>query len=148
MKFITSEYEPNTGVSMVKVKHRNRIFVGTSAVHPDDKAYASTYTGGAIAEIRANIKALKYELRVLKKETKEWTKFLNACTNCKKFDKESDTAKVVYRQYNKQLKKIERVKQEIEFLKEQEVYIIDIRAKYIEKRIKEAEDKAKEINQN
>ena len=101
----------------VLVKHLGRTFVGTAKLHPDDQANQSELVGGSIAETRARIKALQYERKLLKEKYKECQNFVKACECYKNFDKDSQAAKVMYRQLNRKKRNIEKLTEEIDLLK-------------------------------
>ena len=100
------------------VKHLGRTFVGSAKLHPDDQNTRSELVGGSIAETRAIIKALQYERKLLKEKYKEYQNFVKACECYKNFDKDSQTAKVMYRQLNRRKRNIEKLTEKIDLLKE------------------------------
>lgn len=106
MKFISSSYNPDTGKSEVTMQHLGVKFTGTAQIHPDDWENASSYEGCFIAENRAIILALKYERYLAKKKSDEAIDLLKACEHYANFDKDSPTAKVLYRQVNRRIKKV------------------------------------------
>lgn len=106
MKFISSSYDPNTGKSEVVMQHLGIKFIGTAQIHPDDWENASSYEGCFIAESRAIITALKWERKLAKTKADEAIDLLKACESYKNFDKENPTAKVLYRQINRRIKKV------------------------------------------
>lgn len=106
MKFISSHYDPETGRSTVTMQHLGVKFTGTAQIHPDDWENASTYEGCFIAENRAIILALKYERYIAKKKSDEAIDLLKSCNCYKDFDKDSPTAKALYRQVNRRIKRV------------------------------------------
>ena len=146
MRFINADFNRNTGISVASVEHMGQVFYGIARLHPEDQAYGSIYTGCNFAEMRATIKALKYEKQYRVYHLKEWEKFLHGCLDSKKFDKESDSAKVVFRQYNRQKKQITDIEEEINDIQNQLNELIKAKNKVIELRRKEAEDISKEVN--
>lgn len=146
MKFITSDYNSETGLSKVIIKHMGIVFSGEAKLHPEDKQYGSMYTGCTIAEIRATIKALRYELKSAEDETRYCKNLVNSCTSCKNFNKYSKSSKVLFRQYNRRVKRVQDIKDEIKDLKEQLNTIIEARNKYIEKKKAIVKEAAKEVN--
>ena len=113
MKFIESSYNSETGESKVVMQHLGVKFVGTAKVHPDDWENASSYEGCFLAEQRATILALKYERYLAKKKSDEAIDLIKACGCYKNFDKESPTAKAIYRQVNRRIKKVNDLTDEI-----------------------------------
>lgn len=114
MKFIEGRYNKENHTYYVRLSHLGLSFFGSAQLHPDDSY--SELIGGKYAEIRATIRALKYEKRLKKIEFKEIEKFVKACTQYKNFDKTSPTAKAVFRQLNRRKKEITRLEDEIEGL--------------------------------
>lgn len=106
MKFIDSSYDSETGISKVIMQHLGIKFVGIAKLHPDDWENASSFEGCFIAEQRAMILALKYERYQAKRKADEAIDFMKACSCYKNFDKESPTAKAMYRQLNRRIKKV------------------------------------------
>ena len=111
MNFVSSHYINYT--TRVVVEHLGKEFEGFAYLHPDDMDRASEYVGGDIAETRATIKALKYERKLLKEKCEECRKFVKACNGYKNFDKDSPTAKVVFRQLNRRIKEVNDLTDEI-----------------------------------
>lgn len=113
MKFISSSYDPNTGKSEVTMQHLGVKFIGTAQVHPDDWENGSNYEGCFIAENRAIILALKYERYLAKKKSDEAIDLLKSCQCYKDFDKENPVAKILYRQVNQRIKKVNEITDKI-----------------------------------
>ena len=106
MHLISSYFNEETGKSIVEVKHKKRIYHGTARLHPEDMDKASKYAGCRFAEIRAEIKALKTEHRKEKEACEEIHKFVRACAQYKNFDETSPTAKAMYRQLHRRIKRV------------------------------------------
>lgn len=113
MRLILSNYDETTGISYCEVQHKGKIYSGVSRLHPEDKEIASKYTGCRYAEIKAEIKALKAEYNEAKASCEECRKFVKACSQYSNFDKESPTAKVMYRQLNRRIKKVNQLADKI-----------------------------------
>ena len=113
MKFIESHYNEETGISTVIMQHLGKKFVGQAKIHPDDKENQSRFAGCEYAEIRAMIKALKNERKIAKNKADMAIDFIKACEGYAKFDKDSDAAKVMYRQLNRRIKKVNDITDEI-----------------------------------
>lgn len=111
MKFKSSWFNGKT--TTVEVTHRGKTYTGVARVHPDDEEHVSEYTGGFIAETRAMIAALKEERKALKEECEACRKFVRACSSYKNFNKESPTAKAVFRQLNRKIKRVNELTDEI-----------------------------------
>ena len=113
MKFISSSYNEETGKSVVIVQHLGKKFKGVAFVHPSDKENASSFAGCEYAEIRATIQALKYERILMKKKADAAIEFVHACECYKNFIKDSKSAKVVYRQLNRRIARVNKLADEI-----------------------------------
>ena len=111
MKFISSEY--HNGCATVLIKHLKKEFIGHAYVHPDDEKNASEFAGCTLAEMRAQVKALKYERKIAKEEAEICRKFIKACACSKDWDKNSESAKIVYHQLNIKIKKVNKLTDEI-----------------------------------
>ena len=107
MNFVDSFF--NGVESKVKVKHLGKIFEGRSNCLPEDMDKASSFAGCHFAELKAEIKALKYELKIAKASCDECRNFVKACTQYKNFDPESPTAKVMFRQLNRRIKTVNNI---------------------------------------
>ena len=113
MKFISSEYDPYLGHAVVIMQHLGKKFTGVANVHPDDKEHSSEFAGCRLAELRATVKALKYERAIAKEKSDEAIDLLKSCEGYNKFDKNSDSAKVIYRQVNRRIKRVNDLTDEI-----------------------------------
>lgn len=70
-KILSSKYAEDVGVSRVTIMTDLGEFSGMAVLHPDDRAYASSFTGCHIAELRAKRKywlALRKQYKAIKKE--------------------------------------------------------------------------------
>lgn len=112
MKFIRSSYNNETGISFVEIRHLGKTFIGEARCHPEEEN-PSSFAGCEYAEIRAEIKALKYERKILKNKSDMALDFVKSCGCYKNFDKESPTAKAIYRQLNKRIEKVNNITDEI-----------------------------------
>lgn len=113
MKFISSNYDKETGIAAVVVQHLGKKFVGYATGHSEDKENWSEYAGCSYAETRAMIKALKYERELAKHKSDEAIDFMKSCECYAGFDKESPSAKVFYRQMNQRIKRVNDLADEI-----------------------------------
>ena len=116
MKFINSYFDKTKGTSKVELKHLNRTFIGTAKTLPEDFNHCSEFYGCELAEMKAEMKAYVYELKLAKREYRIVKKLIAACEYNKRFDKESSSAKVVYRQKNIIAKKVIRLENKIDKL--------------------------------
>jgi predicted RNase H-like nuclease (RuvC/YqgF family) len=118
MKLINAYFDEKNGISYATVQHNingiKRRFEGIAKLHPEDNK--SKFTGCRYAETRAQIKALKAERESLIKKCEECRKFVKACSQYKNWDKESPTAKAIYKQLNKRIKAINELTNRINHL--------------------------------
>ena len=105
MKFIESGYNPTTGISYVVMQHLGKKFKGIAKLNPSEPE-GSSYAGCYYAELRAKIKALKYERALAKQKSDMALDFVKSIEGYSKFNKEDPSAKVVYRQLNQRIKKV------------------------------------------
>ena len=105
-KFIESDFDVDTLVSQVTIEMNKERYTATTKVHKDDMDKISKYCGCRFAEAKAEIKALKAELRKEKAKCEEVRKFVRAVSCYKNFDPESAPAKAVFRQLNIRIKKV------------------------------------------
>ena len=115
MKLIDAWFEESTGKSYATVEHLGRRYQGMSKLHPEEEN-ASRFTGCRYAEMRAQIKALKFEREIKIQKCDECRKFIKACSQYKGWDKESSTAKAIYTQLNKRIKEVNKLTNEINHL--------------------------------
>lgn len=112
MKFIDSAYDEISGLSETTVQHLGTKFTGYAQVHPEEEK-PSKYAGCRFAELRAEIEALKYERQLLKNKADMALDFVKSLECYANFDKESETAKCIYRQLNKRIDKVNKKTDEI-----------------------------------
>ncbi len=117
MNFILSHTNKDLGISHVAIKHRNKYYHGYANLHPDDKDNWSEFTGCRYAEIRAQIAALKNDLREKKESCEECRKFVKAIEQYKQFNKNDATAKAMYRQLNRRIREVNVIVDKINALK-------------------------------
>lgn len=111
MQFKDSSTIPETGYSYVIVQHCGNEYMGKAKCHPDDEW--SEFTGCRYAHQRAEINALKDEWRKKKAACEECRKFVVAVSQYSNFDKESLTAKVMFRQLNRRIKEVNQLAEKI-----------------------------------
>ena len=121
IKYLSSIADKEKGICIVDVEdNRGKLFTGRAKLMPGDNW--SPIFGCRIAEIRATIKAIDYEIFMKRKEYKTIENFVKAVGGYKNFDKESPTARCMYRQLNRRKKEITILKERKSALKK---YIID-----------------------
>ena len=78
-KVYYSNYNPDTGISIVKINTPYGMIKGTAKLHPDDKEVSSKYAGCKYAEMRAWIKYFKMVRRFKNDTLKELEHIKNSC---------------------------------------------------------------------
>jgi hypothetical protein len=117
MYFVHSAYDEKSGVSMATVRHLGQYFTGQSYRHPEEE-YPSNYAGCQYAEIRATIKALKYERELAKHKADIAKEFVRKCEDRKEFQEEDSTTRAMYKELNTQIKKVNQLTDDINILLE------------------------------
>ena len=107
MRFLDSGTVKETGYSTVVIEHKGNKYVGQAKCHPDDTF--SEFTGCRYAQERAEINALKDEWKQKKHDCDECRKYLIAVSQYAGFDKESSTAKAMFRQLNRRIKEVNKL---------------------------------------
>ena len=107
MRFLDSSTVEEIGYSTVIIKHKGNEYVGQAKCHPDDTF--SEFTGCRYAQERAEINALKDEWKQKKHDCDECRKYLIAVSQYTGFDKESSTAKAMFRQLNRRIKEVNKL---------------------------------------
>ena len=107
MRFLDSGTVKETGYSTVIIKHKGNEYVGQAKCHPDDTF--SEFTGCRYAQERAEINALKDEWKQKKHDCDECRKYLIAVSQYAGFDKESSTARAMFRQLNRRIKEVNKL---------------------------------------
>ena len=141
MRFIDGFYDTDTGISIVMLEHLGKKFAGQAYLHPDDEATASEIVGCEYAEIRATMNALKYERKLKKHDYKVIENFIKACNCYNNFNKESLSARVMYRQLNRKKKEINDLTKDIERFEGELKELISRREKIMEKMKAKKENK-------
>ena len=142
MKFLSSSYNQYTGRSTSIVQHLGKKFVGEAFSAPTE--ITSKYSGCFYAEIRATIKALKYERTKVKEEFKICKNFVKSIECYAKFNAEDESAKSIYRQLNAKEKRIIKLTEGIDSLKEKLRMAIKTRSQILEK-LKDKNERSKKV---
>ena len=116
MKFIKSSWDYDSGYSIVIMQHLGKKFIGIAKINPEDPNPKSEYFGGMCAEIKATIKALKYERKLLKNKSDMALDFVKSLECYKDFSKDDPAAKLVYKQLQKRIDKVNDITDEINSL--------------------------------
>ena len=105
-KLIYANFNAETGISDVVIRNKNGTFMGIATCHPEEEA-VSDYAGCRYAEIRANIKAIQYEKRMVNAAIKELEDFEKILKSLKDYNPNSVEARRLRRRIHE--KKEERI---------------------------------------
>lgn len=86
MRVVHESYDPLQMRAVVTVRHKGKDFTAIAQCLPEDKEFASELTGCRLAHLKAQIKALMYEHRELKKETNACINMMKQISTCKEWD--------------------------------------------------------------
>lgn len=106
---IDSHYDEATGVSVVVIEYKGKRYNAHSTLAEEDRPFASNLTGCRYAYEKAIIKALKAERLEAIEKCEEVRKFVKALQHYKNFDKESPTAKCMFRQLNRRVNEVNKL---------------------------------------
>ena len=106
IKFICSEYDKEKNLAKVTVKCGNDFFIGYAKANGADIERAGEFKGCLIAELKENRKALKAQLKEIKRDYNTVHEFIEKCKQSKSFDENSCSAKMMFRQENILKKKV------------------------------------------
>lgn len=104
-------FNPDTGISTVVLQTKDGEFTGTAKLHPEDQNHASRYTGCKYAEIRANIKIIKFEKKVCRRTLKELTDIYTQIYQNRNCSINSREAQYLTTRMNEILKELEKLEQ-------------------------------------
>lgn len=105
-KLIYANFDAETGISDAVIRNKNGTFMGIATCHPEEEA-VSDYAGCRYAEIRANIKAVQYEKRMVNAAIKELEDFEKILKSLKDYNPNSVEARRLRRRIHE--KKEERI---------------------------------------
>lgn len=132
IKFLSSYYDKECGISCVKIATECGIFEGYAFLNPEDKEYESEILGGEIAEMRAISDYYKRKLHFLKTRLLTLYDIARDIRNNPQYDsehfeyqliekriKQNEEQKNIYKEY------IRDIKEAIEFKLEAKVELIE-----------------------
>ena len=132
IKFLSSYYDKECGISCVKITTECGIFEGYAFLNPEDKEYESEILGGEIAEMRAISDYYKRKLHFLKSRLLTLYDIARDIRNNPQYDsehfeyqliekriKQNEEQKNIYKEY------IRDIKEAIEFKLEAKVELVE-----------------------
>lgn len=118
MRIKKLKYNNHNGKTIACLKNkRGNSFYGIANIHPDDKKYQSESFGKDLALTRAELSAAENQLLNTKIKLKNIDAFISSLSCYKNFDKNSPTAKTVYRQRNMVAKEVAAAADRVKILK-------------------------------
>ena len=132
IKFLESNYDKESGISMVKIATECGFFYGYAFLNPEDKEYESEFLGCEVAEMRAISDYYKRKEHFLKTRLLALYDIARDIRNNPQYDsehfeyqliqkriKQNEEQKVIYKEY------IKDIKEAIEFKLEARVQLVD-----------------------
>ena len=110
---IDANYNKSTKVSFATIKYRGNEYTAFTKLHEEDKDKESKYAGCRFAEQKAQINALKAELRDEKVKCDAIKDYVKSVCQYSNFDKNSPTAKAMFKQLNTRIKRVNALVDEI-----------------------------------
>jgi hypothetical protein len=141
IRFINSNYNPETGISTVTIETDIGRFTATSTLAEEDKETASNFQGCKYAEIKAVRKYVKALLKLKKVEIKTIKNLIDAFDASDRIEEGSRPCAILYRAYYKAINEAKDLESKIEKLGDNLVQKISARDGIL-KRISEARAKA------
>ena len=133
MKTIASDYNENTGISMVRLSTDIGIFEGYASLHPEDAEIASRFAGCRYAEMRAGIKYMKAKARIAKYQLDVLNRIYKNLKQMNSFDENYKGAKLLEKEI---------------YLLEDEVETFKSNAKTLQERLDKAIDTRPDMIKN
>ena len=140
IKFLESNYDKASGISMVKIATECGFFQGYAFLGPDDKEYESEFLGCEIAEMRAISDYYKRKVHFLKTRLVTLQELARDIRNNPQFDSEHFEYQIIQKRIkqNEEQKKI--YKEYISDIREAIEYKLDARVELVEKLKKKKQD--------
>ena len=140
----TFDYNPNLGITICELQRGDNTFYGSTVCHPEDMDMISEYTGGEIADMRAELQMLQH---IKNNEIKPALKTLYHLYNCIIQSSHCNPKSHELRLLKRQIKKLEADLAEIKLaIKEQKQFLNDYISQkdriYQRIRAKKQEDKS------
>lgn len=85
-KLINSNYDKNSGISIATIATNEGLFTGQSKLLDCDKDIESSFAGCEYAEIKAELKYLRYKRKLIKNQLKGLNDFYKNICKSKKFN--------------------------------------------------------------
>lgn len=118
MKIKKLKYNNHNGKTTACLKNkRGDSFWGIANIHPEDKEWQSERFGKDLALTRAELSAAEHMAAEARTKLKIIDNFLSNLSCCNNFDKESPTAKTVFRQRNMAAKELDAAIDKVKILK-------------------------------
>lgn len=132
-KMIYSNYDPDTGESIVKIRNKYGIFTGISRLQEEDRPYESSFAGCEYAEMKANISYMKFRKKILNYQIKILEDFYKSISSAKDFNIDSYESKKLRRKIHELKKEKRSWDDKIKSLKKKMFNAIKLRVETIDK---------------
>ena len=141
IKIITSEFNEQTGKSIVTIQTPLGLFTGESQLDEEDKAISSKYAGCQYAEMKAIMKYFKRKISNYKIEINALENFNKSMRNKKDYDNESAEMRSLRKEIYIKKKNIKDYEDRLNSLRNHLLKNIEQREKVVKRVIKQKEMK-------
>ena len=141
IKFLESNYDKESGISMVKIATECGFFYGYAFLGPDDKEYESEFLGCEIAEMRAISDYYKRKVHFLKTRLLTLYDIARDIRHNSQFDSEHFEYQIIQKRIKQNEEQKKLYKEYISDIKEAIEYKHDARIELVEKLKKKKQDK-------
>lgn len=141
IKFLESNYDKESGISMVKIATECGFFYGYAFLGPDDKEYESEFLGCEIAEMRAISDYYKRKVHFLKTRLLTLYDIARDIHHNSQFDSEHFEYQIIQKRIKQNEEQKKLYKEYISDIKEAIEYKLDARIELVEKLKKKKQDK-------
>lgn len=140
IKFLESNYDKESGISMVKIATECGFFQGYAFLGPDDKEYESEFLGCEIAEMRAISDYYKRKIHFLKTRLLTLYDIARDIRNNPQFDSEHFEYEIIQKRIKQNEEQKAIYKEYIKDIREAIEYKLDARVELVEKLKKKKQD--------
>lgn len=141
IKFLESNYDKESGISMVKIATECGFFYGYAFLGPEDKEYESEFLGCEIAEMRAISDYYKRKVHFLKTRLLTLYDIARDIRHNPQFDSEHFEYQIIQKRIKQNEEQKKLYKEYISDIKEAIEYKLDARIELVEKLKKKKQDK-------
>ena len=132
-KLIYSDYNQETGESMVVIRNKLGEFYGTASLHPED--LESTFVGCRYAEVRAYISCEQYKREMIDMQIKALVDFENILKGRWNYNDQSMEARRLRKRIHELKAERNKIKENIAAMKKALRAMMDERDKFVKKHL-------------